>query len=69
MTRHPVVRVPSVYGGTHYVRATDLADMRKTYLPLYTRAGILWTDTKAGLAALRRHEATTLHRENIGVPD
>ena len=62
-----VVRVPYVYGGHLYVSAEDLASTR-VLLPLYTRDGRVWTDTKAGMRASRNHEATRLHRENIGEP-
>jgi hypothetical protein len=61
-----VTRVPFLYGGHYYVAADDLANPRKIMLPLYTRDGRKWEDTQAGQRAARKHEATMLHRENIG---
>ena len=61
-----VTRVPYVYGGFYHVASADLANPAKTYLPLYTRHSEKWEDTAAGQRAARRHQATTLHRENIG---
>lgn len=62
-----VTRVPFVYGGYYYVARSDLDNPSRTYLPLYTRDGRKYEDTQAGQRAVRRREATTLHRENIGV--
>jgi len=61
-----VVRVPFVYGGFLWVAAADLADERKALLPLYTRTGERFTDTRKGMLAEARGEAMHLHRENIG---
>jgi len=61
----PVTRVPFVYGGHYYVATDDLNNLNKTYLPLYTKAGFRFDETPRGRAAIRRHEATTLHRNNI----
>lgn len=61
-----IARVPFVYGGHCYVSKHDLANERKTYLPLYTRDGRKYEDTPRGHAAMKRGEAMTLHRENIG---
>lgn len=55
-----------VLGGTCHVSTSDLADSRRTYLPMYTKAGLKWEDTKAGQRAARNSEATTIHRLNIG---
>jgi hypothetical protein len=62
-----VIKVETVYGKTFYVSESDLSGPKpKRYqLPLYTRSGIRWDETRAGYAAARRGEATTIHRENI----
>ena len=65
MTAEPVTRVRTVYGDRYFVATADLNGARKFQLPLYTRDGRRWTDTRAGMAAQRRHEATTLARGNI----
>ena len=65
----PVTRVQTVYGERCYVSTADLNGTRwKHMLPLYTRDGRRWTDTRAGIAAERRHEATMLARANIQEP-
>lgn len=63
-----VVRVPFVYGGYCHVARSDLDNPGKILLPLYTRDGRKWEDTPAGQRAAKRHEATMLHRDNIGTP-
>ena len=68
-TTTPVTRVPFVYGGHYWVATADLANERNTMLPLYTRNGSKWEDTKAGQRAARKSEATMLHRDNIGKPE
>jgi hypothetical protein len=65
MNYKQVVRVSLIYGGSYYVAANDLRNLSRTYLPRYTRSGLLWEDTRAGQRAARKHQATTIHRENI----
>lgn len=60
-----VIRVPYVYGGHYHVAVKDLESSR-VLLPIYTRDGRPWTDTKAGERAARTGKATRLHRDNIG---
>ena len=66
----PVTRVPFIYGGHYYVSTADLEGTRwKHFLPLYTRDGRRYDETRAGVLAAKRGQATILARENIGMPD
>ena len=58
-------RVTDVYGKSYRVAADHLADKTKRMLPLFTKNGLRWTDTRAGERAAARGEATMICRDNI----
>lgn len=60
-----MTRVTTVYGDRIYVATADLANPRRTQLPIYTAQGEKWADTAAAERPENRGKATTLHRANI----
>lgn len=66
-----IIRVHSPYlGRSFFVATADMDDPRKVQLPIYTRSGIRWSDTKQGARAIRAHrDSGMLHRDNINAPE
>jgi hypothetical protein len=60
-----MTRVTTVYGDRIYVATADLANPRRTQLPIYTAQGEKWANTPAAERRENRGKATTLHRDNI----